>query len=121
MKTQFDIVYRVVLKILVTMAAVGYIIFLIGESTSITDESTFSVAMMYVLFAVFALAYFFLWKNAFISGILLIAWYGLQWILVLWVWDDADMTIVLGMPIFVLGILSLIYGIRQKRLSSSQN
>ena len=54
MKTQFDIVYRVVLRILVTMAAVGYIIFLIGESTSSADEPVFDIVMMYVLFAVFA-------------------------------------------------------------------
>ena len=121
MKTQFDIVYRIVLRILVTMAAVGYIIFLIGESTSSAGEPVFDIVMMYVLFAVFALGYYFSWKNEFISGILLIAWHGLQWILVLRVWDDADMTIVLGIPIFVLGILSLIYGIRQKRFSSPKN
>jgi hypothetical protein len=47
--------------------------------------------------------------------LILIAWYGLQWALVLWVWEDGGMTLILGFPIAIFGVLALIYGIGKKR------
>ena len=114
MKTSHNNAYRNVLRTLCTIAVLGYILFLIGEGVPIFKELNFADISVYLLFAVFVLAYIFLWKNELISGILLVAWYGLEWCLVLWVWVDGDMVIVLGFPIFIIGILVLIYGIRHK-------
>ena len=117
MRTSHNNAYRNVLRTLGTIAALGYILFLIGEGVPIFKELNFADISVYLLFAVFVLAYIFLWKNELISGILLVAWYGLEWCLVLWVWVDGDMVVVLGFPIFIIGILVLIYGIRHKALS----
>jgi hypothetical protein len=70
---------------------------------------------VYLLFLVFLVGILAFWKNEFVSGLILIAWYGLQWALVLWVWEDGGMTLILGFPIAIFGVLALIYGIGKKR------
>ena len=107
-------VYRNVLRILGSIAVICYILFLIGEKNPLFEEASFVDISVYLLFAVFLLGYILIWKNELISGILLIAWHGLQWCLVIWIWEDSGMTLILGFPIAVVGILVLIYGIRQK-------
>jgi len=112
--------FRNVLRILGTVAAVGYILFFIGEGVTYFKEATFADISVYLLFAVFVLGYYFLWKNEIISGILLIVWHALQWCLVVWVWLDGGMTIILGIPIGIFGIVVLIYGIRKKVTSETK-
>jgi hypothetical protein len=107
-------VFRNVLRILGTVAALGYILFFIGEGVPHFKEITFADISVYLLFAVFVLGYYFLWKNEIISGILLIAWHLIQYCLVFWVWPDGGMTIILGIPIGIFGIVVLIYGVRKK-------
>ena len=114
MKSSHNNAYRNVLRTLGSIAALGYILFLIGEGVPNFKDLNFADISVYILFAVFVLGYIFLWKNELISGILLVAWYGFEWCLVLWVWVDGDMVIILGFPIFIIGILVLIYGIRHK-------
>jgi hypothetical protein len=112
-------IFRNILRILGTVSAVLYIIFLFAEGVPLYKEATFADNSVYLLFLVFAVGYYFLWKNEFISGLILIAWHGLQWCLVFWVWVDGGMTLILGIPIGLLGIIILIYGIRT--LSSKSN
>ena len=109
--------FRNVLRILGTIAALGYILFFIGEGVPHFKEVTFADISVYLLFAVFVLGYYFLWKDEIISGILFIVWHVLQWCLVFWVWPDGGVTIILGIPIGIFGIVVLIYGIR-KQVSS---
>ena len=118
MKTKHNNAYRNVLRILGTIAALGYILFLIDFGVPHFKELNFADTSIYLLFAVFMLGYMFLWKNELISGILIVLWYALEWCLVLWVWVDGDMVIVLGFPIFIIGILVLFYGIRHKAHSN---
>ena len=82
-----------------------------GEHVPLFSAKTFADLSVYLLFIVFLIAYAILWKNELISGILLIVWYGLQWVLVFWVWTDGALTLVFGLPIGVIGLLLLIYGI----------
>jgi len=107
-------VYRLILRIIGSIAVIGYTLFLIGERVPLFNAITFADISVYLLFIVFLVGYIVLWKNELISGILLIGWHGLQWCLALWVWVDGGMTLIFGFPIAVLGIFLLIYGIRKK-------
>ena len=111
---------RNVLRILGTIAAFLYILFLIAEDVPFFKGAAFADTSVYLLFLVFVLAYWFLWKNELISGLILIVWHLLQWILVFWVWVDGALTLILGVPIGVFGIIVFIYGIR-KKFSSKTN
>ena len=112
-------VFRLVLRILGSLALIGYVLFLFGEKIPLFKDASFADVTVYLLFTFFLAGYFLLWNYELISGILLIAWFGLQWCLVLWVWDDGALTLIFGFPIAIIGILFLIYGIRQKILVSS--
>ena len=101
--------FRNILRILGTISAIFYILFLVAEGVPLSKEATFADISVYLLFALFVLGYYFLWKNELVSGLLLIAWYGLQWILVFFVWVDGGMTLILGLPIGLIGIIVLIY------------
>lgn len=113
-------VYRLILRILGSLALVGYILFLIGEKVPLFNNVNFTDITVYLLFIVFLAGYVSLWKYEIISGILLIAWHGIQWCLVFWIWEDGEMTLIFGFPIAIIGILVLIYGIRQKIIASSE-
>ena len=112
--------FRNILRILGTIAAIFYILFLIDEGVPLFNDATFADISVYLLFLVFVLGYYFLWKNELTSGLILIAWHGIQWFLVFWVWVDGALTLILGIPIGILGIIVLIYGIR-KNISSKTN
>ena len=106
--------FRNILRIFGTMSAIFYVLFLFDLSFSQSASLTFADLSPYLLFVVFILGYFFLWKHELISGIVLIAWHGLQWCLVIWVWVDGELTLIFGFPIAILGILLVIYGIRKR-------
>ncbi len=110
---------RNIFRILGTIALAFYIAFLIGESTTLSNRITFADISVYLLFAVFIVAYYFLWKNELISGIMILAWYALELILVFWVWVDGGLTLILGFPIVVLGVFLVIYGNREKSEESA--
>lgn len=107
-------VFQKVLKILGTLALIGYVIFLIGEGIPPLDEITFASISVYILFLIFLAGYYTLWKSELIAGILFIAWHGIQWLLVFYVWTDGELTLIFGLPIGIMGIVLLIYGWRKK-------
>ena len=105
---------RYILLILGTIIFIGYIIFLIGEGVPIFRNGTFEDLSVYLLFLIFIMGYVFLWKNEIISGIIIILWHIFQLYLVILVWHDGELTLIIGIPICIYGILVLIYGIRRK-------
>ncbi len=105
------LIFRRILRILGVFAMVGYILFLIMEKSPLLHDSTFADTSVYLLFLVFLLSSILLWKYELTAGILLIVWYGLQWILVFQVWADGALTLVMGLPIACIGILAVVYGI----------
>ena len=107
--------FRNILRGLSLVAVILYILFLVFEGVPLDPTGSFADLSVYLLFLVFLLGCLFLWKDEFVSGLILIAWYGIQWCLVLWVWVDGGMTLILGLPIAILGVLALIYGIAKKR------
>lgn len=111
---------RKTLRIIDIIAAILYILFLIFERVPLNAGATFADISVYLLFLVFVLGSLILWKNEFISGLILIVWYGLQWCLVLWVWADGDMTLIMGFPIAVFGVFVMIFGISMMRSSADR-
>jgi hypothetical protein len=105
------VLVRNTLRILGTIASFLYVLFLIDEGVPLSKEASFADVSVYLLFLVFALGYYFLWKNELVSGLILVAWHGLQWLLVYWVWVDGGMTLILGFPLGLFGIIVLVYGI----------
>lgn len=116
MNTSGDKLHNV-LKIIGIGAALLYIAFLFGEGVPLFNSSSFADISVYLLFLIFALGIYFLWRNELIAGIILIAWYILEWILVFWVWIDGGLTLILGLPIAIFGIVLLIIGIRKSKSS----
>jgi hypothetical protein len=107
--------FRNILRFLGTIAFVFYIVFLLDEDVPLFRAASFADNSVYLLFLFFLLGYYFLWKNEVISGIILIVWHGLQWLLVFYVWEHGEMTLILGLPIGIIGILVLIYGFWRKK------
>ena len=111
-------VFGIVLKVLVTIAAIFYALIFIDEAFPPYDpnmkESDFGIVMVFILFIWFGIGYYFLWKNERRAGIMLISWW-LGLFLTAWqVWLYGNVTVVLGFPIFVLGILLVINSRRKE-------
>jgi len=113
-------IFRIILRVMGTIAALFYLLFLIFEGVPLFKASNFADISVYLLFLLFALGYYFLWRNELISGIIILIWYALEWILVFWVWVDGGMTLILGLPISLLGIFTLIYGAKKTGMTKKQ-
>jgi len=109
--------FQLTLRILSVIALIVYILFLFGEKAALFNQASFEDLSVYLLFIVFLAGFITIWKYELISGIIFVAWYGFEWCLGLWVWDDADMALAMGFPIFIVGLLSVIYGLRKRRSS----
>ncbi|MCG9970652.1 hypothetical protein [Christiangramia crocea] len=109
--------YSLTLKILTSIALVGYILFLIMDNASLYTES--SELTGYFLFTIFLAGYILLWKQKIIAGTVFLIWYSIQWYLVFLVWEKGLMTLILGFPIAALGLIILLHGIKKKSNRSS--
>jgi len=111
--------FGIVLRVLVTIAAALYALIFIDEAFPPYDpnmqESAFGIIMAFILFVWFAIGYYYLWKNEKRAGILLITWWLLLFLTAWLVWMYGNVTVVLGFPIFILGILLLIHARRVNR------
>ena len=105
--------FGIILKVLVTIAAAFYALIFIDEAFPPYDpnmrESDFGIVMVFILFIWFATGYYYLWRNEKRAGIMLISWWLLLFLTAWLVWMYGNVTVVLGFPIFILGILLLIH------------
>ena len=111
-------VFRNILRIMATLAAILYTLIFIDEAFPPYDlnmrESNFGIFMVFVLFLWFAAGYYYVWKDEKKAGILLTTWW-LGLFLTAWlVWYYGNVTVVLGFPIFILGLLFLLYANKKK-------
>jgi hypothetical protein len=112
--------YRLIIRILGSIALIGYIRFLIEEGVPLfTGLVTFADISVYILFALFLVAFLLLWKHELIAGILLLVWYGLVLLCIFEVWEDAALAGVVALPIAIIGIVVLIFGFLKKRAGAS--
>ena len=112
--------FRNILRVLTSLAAVLYLLVFIDEAFPPYDpnmrESNLGIAMVFVLFAWFAIGYFYLWKNERFAGTIFIVWW-LGIFLTAWlIWDYGNVTVILGFPIFILGILLIVYAKRKDKI-----
>lgn len=111
--------FRTILRVLLSIAAVLYILVFIDEALPPYDpdmrESNLGIAMVFVLFIWFLFGFYFLWKNEKISGILFTTWWVALFLTAWFIWVYGNVTVILGFPIFILGILLLIYVKKSQR------
>ena len=115
--------FRIVLLVLGAVALAGYVLFVFDLLNHwIRDGESFGQILAHTeiyLFLFFVAGFVLLKKNELIAGIIWIVWHVLQWALVLWVWDDGEVTLLMGFPVFIIGILLVVYSIRMKSRMSS--
>lgn len=109
--------YSLSLKILTSIALIGYFILFMAESAGLYSETNELTG--YFLFGLFLTGYILLWKQKVIAGIVFLIWYSIQWYMVFLIWEKGLMTLLLGLPIAALGLLILLDGIKKKSNKSS--
>lgn len=113
--------FRNLLRVLTTLAALFYTLIFIDEAFPPYDpkrrESDFGIAMIFVLFIWFCIGYYYLWKDEKRAGIFLTTWWIGLFLTAWLVWLYGNVTIILGFPIFILGILLLVYSRKKQTLS----
>mgnify|MGYP007051347777 FL=1 len=109
--------YSLSLKILTSIALIGYFILFMAESAGLYSET--NALTGYFLFGLFLTGYILLWKQKVIAGIVFLIWYSIQWYMVFLIWEKGLMTLLLGLPIAALGLLILLNGIKKKPNKSS--
>jgi hypothetical protein len=112
--------FRNVLRVLISLAAIVYFLIFIDEAFPPYDpkmkESNFGIAMVFVLFIWFSIGYYYLWKNEKIAGILLSTWWVGLFLTAWLIWVYGNVTVILGVPIFILGILLLVFSNKKKTI-----
>ena len=105
--------FRNILRILTTIAAILYTLIFMDEAFPPYDpnmrESNFGIFMVFVLYAWFVMGYYYLWKNEKRAGILLSSWWLALFFTAWFIWVYGNVTVILGFPIFILGILLFTY------------
>ena len=107
--------YQNILRLIGIVTLIVYLIFLISESQSEYAGTKGELISTYALFILFGTGIYFQWKNELIAGLIWILWYSGLLLLVRFVWIAAGVTIVLGLPILILGILVFFRGWREHR------
>ena len=76
------------------------------------DLESIVVSLAVVLFLI---GYYMVWKNELVAGIIFIFWWIVMWFLALFIAEtDRGVGVVLGFPLFILGILFIISWYRKK-------
>ena len=106
-----------ILLVLTTLYAVLYIAlllsFLLFENPK--SELTMEGLVVGVAFVVFLAGYYSAWKSELVAGILFVLWWGIMWCLGLFIAEtDRGAGVVMGLPMFILGILFIVAGYRKQ-------
>jgi hypothetical protein len=103
-------------RTLIIFGSIGmaiYLFFILTSGLPGIHNLNFSEISVYLLFLVFAIAYFSLWKSLTVSGILFTLFFILQLILVIYVWEDGGLTLLLGIPVLFFGIVVTLFGLNR--------
>ncbi|WP_242155923.1 hypothetical protein [Aestuariivivens sediminis] len=105
--------FRNILRIVTSVAALFYFLIFVDEAFPPYDsdmrESNFGIVMVFVLFLWFSIGYYYLWKNEKLAGLILASWWIGLFLTAWLVWEYGNVTVILGFPIFILGLLLLLY------------
>ena len=109
--------YPKVLLTLTTIYGVIYVSlilsFLIFENPS--SKITLEAIIIGIAIIIFCIGYYYSWKNEMIAGTIFIFWWCIMWYLGLFVAErDKGAGVVMGVPMFIIGILFIVYWYRKR-------
>jgi hypothetical protein len=104
-----------ILRILLSIYAILYI--LIGWDDFLSINAwNIEYSALKILFAIFVIGYVISWKNELASGIIFILWFlGMCYENFFLCTSDCGAGIGMGIPLLILSIFFIVYGIRKKR------
>ena len=113
------------LRVLLSIYALLY--FLLGSEEFLSNSWDTEHSALKILFAIFVIGYVISWKNELASGVIFILWFlgmcyenfflcpgGITG-------SDCGDGIAMGIPLLILSIFFIVYGIRKKRLRPGVN
>ena len=102
-----------VLLTITTIFGILYLIFIIDNF--ISEPHNLESTVVKLAFIIFLIGYYYSWKNEMIAGIVLIFWWGIMWCLGLFIVElDKGASIVMGLPMFIVGILFIVARYRSR-------
>jgi hypothetical protein len=113
-----------ILRILLSIYAILYILIGWDDFLSINAPNSWSVeySALKILFAIFVIGYVISWKNELASGVIFILWFlGMCYENFFLCTSDCGAGIAMGIPLFILSIFFIVYGIKEKRQKSGVN
>jgi hypothetical protein len=112
------------LRILLSIYAILYILIGWDDFLSINAPNSWNIeySALKILFAIFVIGYVISWKNELASGIIFILWFlGMCYENLFLCTSDCGAGIGMGIPLFILSIFFIVYGIKKKRQKSGVN
>jgi hypothetical protein len=110
-----------ILRILLSIYALLYIMIGWDDFLSI-NAWNIEYSALKILFAIFAIGYVISWKNELAAGVIFILWFlGMCYENFFLCTSDCGAGIGMGIPLLILSIFFIVYGIREKRQKSGVN
>jgi len=109
------------LKALLTLTTIYGVLYLILViSRFFEGPYDLEEIIAYLAFIIFLVGYYYSWRNELIAGIIFIFWWGIMCYLGIFIAEtDRGVGVVIGFPMFIIGILFIISWYRKKiKLSS---
>jgi asparagine N-glycosylation enzyme membrane subunit Stt3 len=106
------------LRILLSIYAILYILIGWDDFLSINAPNSWNIeySALKILFAIFIIGYAISWKNELASGVIFIFWFlGMCYENFFLCTSDCGAGIGMGIPLLILSIFFIVYGIRKKR------
>jgi len=108
------------LQMLTSIYALLYLVFIIDNFLPAKNFNPYDLENIIVnlLFVLFLVGYYLSWKNEGVAGLIFIFWWIGMWCLALFVVEiDRGAGVVMGLPLFILGILFMVSWDRKSRES----
>lgn len=105
------------LKIILTIYGLLYSLLMISSFFAIEDYDFFNLELIVanLSFVLFLVGYYIVWRNEKVAGIIFLFHWVIMWVITLFLAKtDRGMSVVLGFPLFILGILFIISWYRKK-------
>ena len=106
------------LRILLSIYAILYILIGWDDFLSINAPNSWGIeySVLKILFIIFVIGYLISWKNELASGVIFILWFlGMCYENFFLCTSDCGAGIVMGIPLLILSIFFIVYGVREKR------
>lgn len=112
------------LRISVSIYLLLYLLFAVDEFLPFNETGAWNLenSILKVMFVIFIIGFSISWKYELASGIVFLFWFALMCYQAFFICSgDCDDGIVMGFPLFILGILFIVFGLKKRRSKSLQN